>query len=65
VKFLDKLIGTTEARSEHRAARASLHFHAKASGHQETPAWTDANQRVIDAEQQLPRWRRYATGPTA
>lgn len=55
-RLADKLIGTPEARAAHRDAKQNL---AQVPGREETPAYYAANQAVIDAEQQLPKWRRY------
>jgi len=64
VRPLDKLIGTPAARATHRAARQHLDTVSRRD-RDETPDYIAANDAVIDAEQNLPRWRRYPTNPSA
>ncbi|MCA1224297.1 hypothetical protein [Streptomyces sp. 8L] len=59
---IDRLIGTPEARAAHRQAKQHL-AQVTDRDRDETPDYYAANQAVIDAEQQLPKWRRYPTGP--
>lgn len=57
-RLLDKLIGTTEARKTYRDAKETLADVGRRD-RDETDAFLAANQTVIDAEQHLPKWRRY------
>ncbi|KAB1146803.1 hypothetical protein F7R91_14590 [Streptomyces luteolifulvus] len=56
-QFIDRLIGTKEARAKVRAAQQHLE-EVSAGITEETDEYLAANQAVIDAEEALPRWRR-------
>lgn len=58
----DRILGTSEARTAHRAAQDDL-ADATADaianhGGEQTDAYIEANNRVVVTEQALPRWRR-------
>lgn len=67
-RLTNKIAGTPEARAAHRAAKNELHRLAEtersAGIDAETDEYLAANRKVIDAEQALPKWRRYPIGPT-
>lgn len=52
----DRIFGTSEARTEYREAKTELAQVAKRD-RDETDDYLAANDRVVQAEQQLPRWR--------
>ena len=56
--FLDKLIGSTEARSDYRKARVDLADVSSAVSDANDGRYLAANRRVIAAEKKLPKWRR-------
>jgi hypothetical protein len=51
-----KITGSSEARANYRNAKNELERAGK--GRTENAAFHAANRKVIDAEQDLPRWRR-------
>ncbi|GAA2217994.1 hypothetical protein GCM10010400_75030 [Streptomyces aculeolatus] len=55
--FMDRIIGTPEARAAHREAREHLDEVSRRD-REETDEFLDANNRVIETEKDLPRWRR-------
>lgn len=55
--FMDRIIGTPEARTAHREARDHLDEVSRRD-REETDEFLDANNRVIETEKDLPRWRR-------
>ncbi|MFJ3699517.1 hypothetical protein ACIPW9_36235 [Streptomyces sp. NPDC090052] len=57
MKLFRKIAGTPEARTAHRKAKDELERVSRRD-RDETDAYVAANQAVIDAEQDLPRWRR-------
>ena len=56
-KFINRMFGTPEARARVRAAQEHLE-EVSAGLTEETDEYLAANQAVIDAEEDLPRWRR-------
>ncbi|WP_372344700.1 hypothetical protein [Streptomyces sp. KL116D] len=56
-KRFDRVFGTPEARTAHREARHELAA-VSAETREETDEFLAANQKVIDSEQALPKWRR-------
>jgi hypothetical protein len=55
--FMDRIIGTREARAAHREAREHLDEVSRRD-REETDDFVAANDRVIETEKKLPKWRR-------
>lgn len=55
--LINRVFGTPEARARVRAAQQHLE-QVSAGITEETDEYLAANQAVIDAEEDLPRWRR-------
>lgn len=57
MRLFSRIAGTPAARSTHRKAKDELERVSRRD-RDETDDYVEANKRVIDAEQDLPRWRR-------
>lgn len=55
--FMDRIIGTPEARTAHREARDDLERVSRRD-REESDEFLAANDRVIETEKDLPKWRR-------
>lgn len=64
MKFIDRIAGTPKARKQYRDAKQHLADVSRRGG-ADTNDYLAAHDAVIDAEQNLPKWRRYPIGPDA
>lgn len=55
--FMDRIVGTPEARAAHREAKDELESVTRRV-ECDSDEHVAANDRVVEAEQNLPRWRR-------